>query len=165
MNTLEVFLSSLPFFLTDMYWEWLCRTAHITHKIMSRQHFTLNEKMQLIPGYNRDLALQDVSIGDHRITAIVFIDVDSERPTVKEWFGIHETIVTCHVNEEMMLFSVELKMHQQNTWNDAKVRLFSTREQRQSYHLICELQSKLIDLYLHRKKWRQTNIDHFSEMN
>ena len=68
--------------------------------MMSRHHLTLNEKMQLIGGYNRDLSLQDVSIGDHRMTAIVFIDVDSETLTVKEWFGIHETIVTCDVNEE-----------------------------------------------------------------
>ena len=68
--------------------------------MMSRNHLTLNEKMQLIGGYNRDLGLQDVSLGDHRMTAIVFIDVDSETPTVKEWFGIHETIVTCDVNEE-----------------------------------------------------------------
>ena len=67
---------------------------------MSRHHLTLNENMQLIGGYNRDLGLQDVSIGDHRITVIVFIDVDSETPTVKKWFGIHETIVTCDVNEE-----------------------------------------------------------------
>ena len=56
--------------------------------------------MQLIGGYNRGLGLQGVSIGDHWMTAIVFIDVDSEIPTVKEWFSIHETIVTCDVNEE-----------------------------------------------------------------
>ena len=67
---------------------------------MSRHHLTLNEKMQLIGGYNRGLGQQDVSIGDQMMTAIVFIDVDSETPTVKEWFGIHETIVTCDVNEE-----------------------------------------------------------------
>ena len=68
--------------------------------MMFGHHLTLNEKMQLIGGYNRGLSLQDVSIGDHRMVAIVFIDVDSEIPTVKEWFGIHETIVTCDVNEE-----------------------------------------------------------------
>ena len=68
--------------------------------MMSRHHLTLNEKMQLIGGYNRDLGPQDVSVGDHRMIAIVFIDVDSETPTVKEWFGIHETIITCDVNEE-----------------------------------------------------------------
>ena len=56
--------------------------------------------MQLTGGYNRGLGLQGVSIGDHRMTAFVFIDVDSEIPTVKEWFSIHETIVTCDVNEE-----------------------------------------------------------------
>ena len=68
--------------------------------MMSRHHLTLNEKMQLIGGYNCGLGLQDVSIADHRMTAIVLIDVDSETPTIKEWFGIHETIVTCDVNEE-----------------------------------------------------------------
>ena len=67
---------------------------------MSRHYLTLNEKMQLIGGHNRGLGLQDVSIGDHKMTAIVFIDVDSETPTVREWFGIHVTIVTCDVNEE-----------------------------------------------------------------
>ena len=56
--------------------------------------------MQLIGGYNRGLGLQGVSIDDHRMTAIVFIDVDSETPTVKKWFGIHETIVTCDVKEK-----------------------------------------------------------------
>ena len=67
---------------------------------MSRHHLTLNEKMQLIDDYNRGLSLQDVSIGDHSISAIVFIDVDSETPTVREWFSVHETIVTYDVNEE-----------------------------------------------------------------
>ena len=68
--------------------------------MMSRHHLTLNEKMQLIGGYNRGLGLQDVSVGEHRMTAIVFTDVDSDTPAVKKWFGIHETIVTCDVNEE-----------------------------------------------------------------
>ena len=48
--------------------------------MMSRHHLILNEKTQLIGGYNRGLGLQDVSIGDHRMTVIVFIDVDSETP-------------------------------------------------------------------------------------
>ena len=68
--------------------------------MMSRHRLTLNEKMQLIGGYNRGLGLQDVSIGDHRMTAIVFTDVDSETSIVKKWFGVHETIVACDVNEE-----------------------------------------------------------------
>ena len=67
---------------------------------MSRYHLTLNEKMQLIGGYNRGFGLQDVSIGDHRMTTIVFIDVDSETPAAKDWFSIHETIITCDVKEE-----------------------------------------------------------------
>ena len=51
---------------------------------MSRHHLALNEKTQLIGGYNRGLGLQDVSIDYHRMTAIVFIGVDSETRTVKE---------------------------------------------------------------------------------
>ena len=58
--------------------------------MMSRHHLTLNEKMQLIGGYNRGLGLQDVSVGDRRMTAIVFIDVDSETPTVKGVYGVFE---------------------------------------------------------------------------
>lgn len=85
--------------------------------MMCRHHLTLNEKMQLIGGYNRGLGLQDVSIGDHRMTTIVFIDVDSETSTFKEWFGIHETIAICESTKKgklAMLFSIELKVHYQN---------------------------------------------------
>ena len=44
--------------------------------------------------------LQDVSISDHRMTAVDFVDVDSGTPTFNEWFDTCETIVTYDVNEE-----------------------------------------------------------------
>ena len=85
--------------------------------MMSRQHLTFNEKMQLIGDYNRGLSRQDISIGDHRMTAIVFIDVDGETPTVKEWFGSMKLllhVMSTKKGKMMLLFSVELKMHHQN---------------------------------------------------
>ena len=84
---------------------------------MSRHHLTLNEKMQLIGGSNRDLGLQDVSIGDHRMTAIVFIDVDSETLLLRSGsvsMKLFLHVMSTKKGKMMMLFSVELKMHHQN---------------------------------------------------
>lgn len=44
--------------------------------------------------------LQDISIGDHQMTAIDFLHMDNDTPAFYEWFDTSENIVTFDAHEE-----------------------------------------------------------------
>ncbi|CAF4046731.1 unnamed protein product [Rotaria sp. Silwood1] len=64
-------------------------------EIITTNNDEFDEQLNILGGI-----LQDIFIGDHRMTAIDFVDVNNDILTFNEWFDNCENIVTCDVNEE-----------------------------------------------------------------
>ncbi|CAF3653892.1 unnamed protein product [Rotaria sp. Silwood1] len=64
-------------------------------EIITTNNDEFDEQLNILGGI-----LQDIFIGDCRMTAIDFVDVNNDILTFNEWFDNCENIVTWDVNEE-----------------------------------------------------------------